>query len=179
MQETIETIFRPVASVDQSDMEFFIPAEHDTYIDLNIRLYVRGKLTTADGKDLDSTDFIATANNLLNSLFTQCSIILNGTTITSTSDHYQYRSYLETFLTYGRDASTSLLTNSFWYLDSGDLQVCDTIAVEPTNTVFVARWNRINQCKEVQLIGRLHSDICSVVPYLLSGVKPQIKLTKG
>ena len=59
----------PIVSVDQSDLEFFIPAEHDTYIDLNIRLYVRGKLTTGDGKDLDSTDLTATTNNLLHSLF--------------------------------------------------------------------------------------------------------------
>jgi len=48
--------------VDQSDLKFLIPAEHDTFIDLNIRKYVRGKLTTGDGKDLDSTDFTATAN---------------------------------------------------------------------------------------------------------------------
>ena len=70
MQETIETIFRPIAWVDQSDLEFLIPAEPDTYIDFHIRLYVRGKLTTGYGKDLDSTDFTATANNLLHSLFT-------------------------------------------------------------------------------------------------------------
>jgi hypothetical protein len=81
VQETIEIIFRPIASVDQSDLEL-IPAELDTYIDMNIRLYVRGKLTTADGKDLESTDFTATVNNLLHSLITQCSISLNGTTIT-------------------------------------------------------------------------------------------------
>ena len=43
---------------------------------------------------------------------------------------------------------------------------------------FVARWNRIKQRKEVQLIGRLNSDICNVVPYLLPGVNLQIKLTK-
>ena len=48
---TIETIYRPIAYVDQSDLEIFIPAEHDTYIDMNIKLYVRGKLTTADGND--------------------------------------------------------------------------------------------------------------------------------
>ena len=28
VQETIETILRPIASVDQSGLEFFIPAEH-------------------------------------------------------------------------------------------------------------------------------------------------------
>jgi hypothetical protein len=82
VEETIETIFRPIASVDQSHLEFFISAEHVTYIDFNIRLYVRGKLTTADGKDLDATHFTDKANNLLHSLFTQCSITLNGTTIT-------------------------------------------------------------------------------------------------
>ena len=99
MQETIATIYRPIASVNQSYLEFFIPAERDSYIGLNIKLDFRGKLTTADGKDLESTDFNATANNLLHSLLTQCSITLNGTTITPTSDLYQYRSYLETLLT--------------------------------------------------------------------------------
>ena len=163
--------------MEQSELEFLIPAEHDTYIDLNIRLYVRGKLT-ADGMDLDSTDFTSTANNLLHSLFTQCSITLNGTTITPTFDLYQYRSYLETFLTYGRDAATSHMTNGFWYLDSGYIQACDPTAAEPTNTGFVVRWNRIKQGKEVQLIGRLYSDICNFVPYLLPAVKLQIKLTK-
>jgi hypothetical protein len=55
----------------------------------------------------------------------------------------------------------------------------DPTAAEPTNTGFVARWKRIKQSKEVQLIGRLHSDICNVVPYLLPHVKLQIKLTKS
>jgi len=36
VQETIETIFRPIASVDHSDLEFLSYAEHDTYRDLNI-----------------------------------------------------------------------------------------------------------------------------------------------
>ena len=44
-------MFRPVASVDKSDLQFLIPAEHDTYIDLKIILYVRSKLTTATGKN--------------------------------------------------------------------------------------------------------------------------------
>ena len=111
--KTIETIFRPIAPVEQSDLEFLIEAEHDTYIDLNIRLYVRGKLITDDGKDLYSTNSTATANNLLHSLFNQFSIGLNVTTITPTSDLYQYISYLETLLTYGRGGATSHLTYGF------------------------------------------------------------------
>ena len=179
VQETIETIYRPVASVDQSDLEFVIPADNDTYIDLNIRLFVRGKLTAQDGKDLDATDFTGVTNNLLHSLFSQCSITLNGTSITQSTDLYQYRAYLETLLTYGTDAATSHLTNTYWYVDNGDLLACDPTKTESTNRGFVAQWDRIKQSKEVQLFGRLHSDICNAIPYLLPGVRLQIKLTKA
>ena len=36
--ETTETAYKPIASLVQSDLEFPIPANHDTYIDLNIQL---------------------------------------------------------------------------------------------------------------------------------------------
>ena len=48
VHETVETIYRAIASVDHSDLEFMFPVDNDTYIDLNIRLFVRGKLTGAD-----------------------------------------------------------------------------------------------------------------------------------
>jgi len=114
VQETIETIYGPLASVDQSDLEFLIPDEKETYMDLNIRLFVRGKLTAAEGKSLEETDHTGVINNFFHLLFSQCSLTLNGTTITSTTELYQYRSYLETLLTYGSDAVASHLTNGFW-----------------------------------------------------------------
>ena len=80
--------------MDQRDLEFFNPAENDTYIDLNFGLFVGGKLTAADGKDLEATYFTAVTNNFLHSLFSQWSLTVNGTTITQTCDLYQYRSYL-------------------------------------------------------------------------------------
>jgi hypothetical protein len=60
--------------VDQSDLEFLINSDKDTYIDLNIKLYIRSKLVGGDGKDLEATDHMAVINNLLHSLFSQCSI---------------------------------------------------------------------------------------------------------
>ena len=54
VQQTIETIFRTIASVDESDLEILFPPEHDMYIDFNIRLFVGGKLTKDDGKDLEA-----------------------------------------------------------------------------------------------------------------------------
>ena len=51
--------------MDQNDLQFLIPADNETYIDLDIKLYVKGKLIGADGKDLDATDFTAGNNNFL------------------------------------------------------------------------------------------------------------------
>ena len=137
--ETTEVSYKPIACVDQSDLEFLIPSESDTNIDLIIRLYVRGKLTKNDETALDNTDFTAVTNNFLLSLFSQCCIALNGVTITQATELYIYRSFFETILTYGSDAATSQLTNAFWYLDVGDLLPCDPTAADATNKGFITR----------------------------------------
>jgi hypothetical protein len=159
---TTQVTYKPTAAVEPIDLEFVVPADNDTYIDMNIHIYVKGKLTKADGTSLDATDFTAGTNKLLHSIFSQCSVALNGTTITPATDLYNYRSFFETILSYGSDASASHLTNAFWYLDDGDLMPCYPAAAVAKNKGFVSRWNRIKQSKEIQLYGRLHSDICNV-----------------
>jgi len=44
---------------------------------------------------------------------------------------------------------------------------------------FITRWDKIKQSKDVQLYGRLHSDICNVPKFMLPGVNLNIKLTKA
>ena len=127
--ETTEVKYNPIASVDQSVLEFLIPGDKDTYIYLDIQL-IRGKLTKADGTALDNKDFTAVTNNFLHTLFSQCSIALNGTLITQAAELYNYRSFFETLLTYGSDAAASHLTNAFRYLDDGDLLPCVPTAAD-------------------------------------------------
>ena len=127
---------------------------------------------------MDNTDFTAVTNNFLNSLFSKCSIALNGTLITQAAELYNYRSFFETVLAYGSDADDSHLTNSYWYLDDGELLPCDPTAADAKNIFFITRWNRIKQSKVVELYSRNHSDICNVGRNLISGVQLQIKFTK-
>ena len=94
--ETTETTYKHTTSVDQSDLDFLVPADNGAYIDLNLHLYLRRKLTESDGADMDNTDFTAVANNFLHSLFSQCSITLNGVMTTTVMELYHYRAYLET-----------------------------------------------------------------------------------
>ena len=35
---TLETVYKPFTNVDQSDLEFLIPCNWDTYIDLDLTL---------------------------------------------------------------------------------------------------------------------------------------------
>ena len=68
--ETNVVHYKPIAAVDQSDLEFLIPAGYGTYIDPDIKLNIKGKLTKADGSALDATDHTASVN-FLHSLFSQ------------------------------------------------------------------------------------------------------------
>ena len=68
--------------MEQNDLEFSIPGDSDTYIDLDIKLYVRGKIISSSVKYVDLTDKSAVANNLLHSLFSQFTIMVNGVPVT-------------------------------------------------------------------------------------------------
>jgi len=102
--ETTETIYMPIASVDQTDTEFLISGDSDTYIDPNIKLFIRGKLVKIDWTDLAETDYVAGVKNLLHFLFNQRTISQNETQITKAFENYNYRAYLETLMTYGTEA---------------------------------------------------------------------------
>jgi len=171
VQGTVETVFKPL--VEQNDLEFLIPRDADTYIDLDIKLYFLGKMVSSSGKYVDLTDTTAAANNLLHSLFSQCTVMVNGVPVTQSHEHYYYRSYLQTLLTFGTDAACSHLSNSYWYLDTGDMQPSDPTAethTSATNDRFIARWSRLSGSRDVQLLGRLHTDLCNVPLFLLPRV---------
>ena len=121
-------------------------------------------------------------NNFLHSFFSQCNITINGVTITQASEHYQYLSYLKIFINCGTDAAARHLSNAYWYLDTGDMQTNKHSAENLTATAnrgFLTRWKRFSTSREVQLFGRLHSDICNVPLVLLPVLRLQIILPKA
>jgi len=96
---SIETAYKLIAPVEQNGLKFLIPADKYNYIHLDIKLYVRGKLVSGSGNSVDVSDHTVVTNKFLHSLFSQCNVVLNCTTITQDNEHYNFRSYLETLLT--------------------------------------------------------------------------------
>jgi len=169
----IETAYKTLAPVDQNDLDFLIPADKDKYIRLDIQLYVRGKLVSCSENDVDVTDHKFVVNNLLHSLFSQCTVLLNVTTITQSGEYYNYRSYLETILNNGNDAAATHLTNAYWNLDNGDMMTCDlttATVTAVTNRGFITRWERLRAGEVLQFFCRLHSDLFNVPLVHLPGV---------
>ena len=144
--EITEVICKPIASVDQTDIEFLVPGNSETYIDLNLKLFIRGKIFKRDGTELAETHYTVGVNNLLHSLFSQCSISLNDTQIAKASELYCYRAYLETLPTYGTDPTESHLRMAFWELDGENFKAGDcSKPSELSNTGFCARWNHTKE----------------------------------
>jgi hypothetical protein len=82
---TTEIGHKPPTAIDQRDLEFTVPQDEERYLDPDMQIYIRGKLLGANGTELDIKDYTARVN-MLHSLFDQCNVSLNGTSITHSSD---------------------------------------------------------------------------------------------
>jgi len=112
--------YHPITSITAgAPIEFDITGNGQDYIDLsNSLLYVRAKVTNAQGADLAADAAVGPINLLLHSMFSQIVISLNGTLISSSTNTYAYRSIIETLLSFGEDAKKSQLTSEMFYKDT-------------------------------------------------------------
>lgn len=97
-------IYRPVSTVtENAPIEFFVTASGSEYFDpSHTQLYVLVKVVKADGTNLAAADNVAPVNNWLHSMFSEVDITLNHKNITSASNLYYYRAYIENLLSYGK-----------------------------------------------------------------------------
>ena len=111
--------YNPISSIsDGTPVEFVISGTGQEYIDLaNTQLYVKVDILKGDNARIDDKSEVAPVNLLLHSLFCEVDVKLNDVLITSTKHTYAYRAYLETLLTYGRDATKSHLASSIFHKD--------------------------------------------------------------
>ena len=150
----------PMAVLDSGGpIEFLIP--RDDYLDLaNTLLHAQANVTRADGADLDLADPVGPVNNWLYSLFSQVDVYLNGTLVTSSTNTYPYRAYIETLLSYGDDAKTTQLSCQLWHKDTATrmdaVEIADGAAA---NAGFVTRRANIVRSRVVDMMGRLHVDL--------------------
>ena len=184
-QTAIEKIYyqevRPISQLSgNSPIEFVISGQNGMeYMDLKrSKMYVKVKITHASGQKLLNNEYVGPVNLLLQSMFSQVDVALQGKIVTSTTNHYPYKSMLETLLSYGSEAKSTQLTSQLYEKDtSGSMD--DSDPQSGSNTGLFNRSQYFNQSKSVDLEGPIFHDIFSMERYILNQVAVGIKLYRS
>jgi hypothetical protein len=164
-------------------IEFDVNATREEYLDLaNSLLHVRAKIVKANGEDSQAASTVGPVNNFLHSLFSQVDVSLNGTLITSSTNPYAYRAYIETLLSYGSDAKSLQLASALFYKDeAGNMDKPNPFAPDDANknSGLIKRQTFPTTSSEINMIGRICSDIFFQERYMLNEVNVRIKLIRG
>ena len=167
----------PISSItDDGPLQFFISGSGDEYVDLaNTELYIRAKITNADGSDIAGDADCAPTNLWLHSMFSQVDVSLNEKLISPSTNTYPYRAFLETVLSYGKEAKESHLTAALWYKDtSTKFDTCTD-----ANIGYKTRKSIAAKSATIEMMGKLHSDLFMQDKYLLNSVDIKIRLVRS
>ena len=103
----VSTILSPIAG----PIEFNVSGTGEEYLDLaRTQLYVKAKITKANGTALDADTQVGPVNLFLHSLFSQVDVSLNERLISASTNTYHYRAMIESLLNYGEEAKTTQLS---------------------------------------------------------------------
>ena len=171
--------FFPLSTVrDGGPIEFSISGSGEEYVDLSASyLHVKVKVLKSDENVLVETDSVAPVNLFLHSLFSQVDISLNERNISSATNTYPYRAYIETLLNYGEDAKKSLLTCAGFFKDTQPGKI-DPKAAD-ADAGLIKRSELIKGSRTVDLIGQLHCDIFQQNRLLINLVDIKIKMIRS
>lgn len=164
---------RPVSVLDSDAPIEFTVCASDEYLDLShTQIQLKVKILHADGSSLVASDPVAPVNNFLNSLFEHVSIELNNKTITSPSNAYHYRSYIETLLNYSDEAKKTHLLSGLFIKDEANKM--DDVS----GLGFVARKKYLFGGL-IELSGYIHSELMSQDKFILNQVNLRIKFYRS
>lgn len=157
----------PVSSLSHGPIEFDVPAS-PMYTDLSeTRLYLKAKVVTASGADVDAAMQVVPVNMLLHALFSKIDVYLNGQMITQSSNTYPWKAAIETILNFGKLAKESQLRSIFYYKDTSE------------NTGMDQRFSITSGSREFELLGPLHVDMFFQPKYMLSQVPMRVVLHRS
>ncbi|XP_066911110.1 uncharacterized protein F54H12.2-like [Clytia hemisphaerica] len=166
---TFEEIYPITKLEDNGPLEFSIKNATDMFIDFaNTYLRIKVRLLKGDGTLHAVTDKASFVNYPIASLFSQLDVYLGGTLVRSSNNTYAYRSIIETLLNYGPDAKESQFEMGLFSKDTaGELDETDPAK---DNEGLKTRASYTNESKTIELIGRLHTDLCNQGRLLLNGL---------
>ena len=171
--------YHPITSLsDGAPIEFKVSGSGKEFLDLAcLYLYLKVKVSKADGCYLDGASKVGFTNNPIESLFSQVDVILGGKLIYAATNTCAYHSLLELLLNYDKEAAESQLGCRLFCKDTaGQMEKMDISADPVLNMDLETRSEWTKTSKIVELEGRIHSDLFNKKKLILNGVDLAVKL---
>ena len=165
---------RPINQLtDGAAIEFNIPGTSLTYIDLkNLLLHVKLKVVKANGSDIATSDKTGLTNNPLHSIFSQVDVNLQQHPTSDVGANYAYKAYLDTLL----ECRSQHELDCLLFIKDDPLTDMDDGDPSGENNGLFEREKFTSLSKEIELIGKLHVDLCQQDRLILNGVPLNVKL---
>ena len=139
-------------------LEFSIPGDSSEYVDLSsLTLYLQVEVQNQDSTELGEQDEVSLINLWPAAMFKQVDLSLGHTIVSSASNTYPYRAYIESLLSYSEDVKNNQLNG---------LRHFKGTKVSKNNS-------------NLEAILPLHLDLAQQNRYLLNGVETKLKLTRA
>jgi hypothetical protein len=186
--------YYPITSLDRNGpIEFTIKTSSDVYLDLSQTiLYTKTRILKSNGNTFSKTastesepeeNYVSPINYFNATQFKNIEVYVNGR-LASTSDNLSaYRSYLETLLTYSKNAKDNQLRCGMFYADTGDdLDWFDTAVTdedETKNMGLTMRFDHSKHSSAFETWGRVHSDLLCQNKFFPGGHEIRIKFQRN
>ena len=177
IEHTTEKDHYPISSmIESGPLEFTITGSGDEYLDLSSAyLHLTASISVGGVTTPTEDDKVAPVNNWVQSLFSQVDVSLNGKMVSSSSNTYAYRAYIETLLTFGKAYKKTFHTNSIWYKDTAGHM--NDLGDE--NVGSTKRSNLTAHGKKVDMIGYIHDDVFRKTRLLPPGVTVNVRFVRA
>jgi len=170
--------YGPMSTIsDTGPIEFLVEA-NDQFLDINdTALQIKAKIVIAkDGSDPadedPATQVMAPVNLWFHALFSQVDVTLGSDRITSSTDMYPYRAYIETLLNFDDAAKENKLANEMYYEEeNGGKDIAEAWCED--------KIERIKAGQTIDMVGRLHTDLFHQNRYLLPKTVLKLSLTRS
>ena len=172
--------YRPIGqNVDNTPIDIIIPGSSD-YLNLKRSfLHIKLKVTHEDGTPVDNTATIPEHVGIINlfhhSMCNQIEVYLNNHLVSTSTNNYPYKAYIENLLQYGREAKETQLRNSGYYKDMAGMMDASEV-LTGGNSGLSERYALVGANQTCHVYGPLNADMCQLNKYILNGVETRITL---
>ena len=179
--------YRPVAQLSEdSVIEFNIPGCGSQYLNLkDTRVHMKLLITKEDGTPIQATDKVGFIATPLHSMFSQVDVQFQQENVTSASNLYPYKAYVEKLLNQSSSYAHPQALSELYILDgetsfgkNNNLDNPDPFAEDEDvrNKGLHQRSMYTSRGRVIDIEGFLHADVMQQERYILNSVDVRIRL---